>query len=111
MQAIDQWFDKEEFRPTQPLSIGDVVLYDDWVGQARSLFSQWWCICLNIQIGRRGNACRTLIWQIGDLVLKVFNEALIASPTSKMQPVYELGGRFAVGEKCYGYVRSANQIV
>lgn len=34
MQTVDQWFDKDEFRATQPLSIGDIVLYDDWVGQA-----------------------------------------------------------------------------
>lgn len=37
MQGIDKWFDKEEFLPTQPLSIGDIVLYDDWVGQASGL--------------------------------------------------------------------------
>jgi hypothetical protein len=34
-------------------------------------------------------------------ILKIFNEALMVTPAAKLQPVYELGGRFAVGEKCY----------
>lgn len=36
-----------------------------------------------------------------NLDTKIFNEALMVTPAAKLQPVYELGGRFAVGEKCY----------
>lgn len=67
LQSLDQWFDKEDFQASQPLLLGDLVFYNDWVGQ----------------------------------VEEIFNEALMVSPSSKMQPVYELGGRFAVGEKFY----------
>ncbi|KAG8834341.1 hypothetical protein FRC17_009109 [Serendipita sp. 399] len=47
---------------------------------------------------------------LGDYVLcddwigqveEVFNEALMVSPTAQMQPIYELGGRFSVGDKCF----------
>jgi hypothetical protein len=38
---------------------------------------------------------------LNDTGFKIFNEALMVTPAAKLQPVYELGGRFAVGEKCY----------
>ncbi|KAG8823512.1 hypothetical protein FRC19_003683 [Serendipita sp. 401] len=41
--------------------------------------------------------CENWIGQVEE----VFNEALMVSPTAQMQPVYELGGRFSVGDKCF----------
>jgi ubiquitin-conjugating enzyme E2 O len=36
-ETIDRWFDKDEFRPNQPLLPGDYVVCDNWVGQVSLL--------------------------------------------------------------------------
>jgi ubiquitin-conjugating enzyme E2 O len=33
LQSLDQWFDKEHFQASQPLVLGDLVFFNDWVGQ------------------------------------------------------------------------------
>jgi len=38
LQSLDQWFDREDFQASQPLVLGDLVFFNDWVGQvSRSL--------------------------------------------------------------------------
>jgi ubiquitin-conjugating enzyme E2 O len=41
LQSLDQWFDKEDFQANQPLVLGDLVFFNDWVGQVSANLQVW----------------------------------------------------------------------